>query len=280
MAATTISRSNIGTNDDGSGTTGTVINVAYINFIYDNIDALFSSTTGIRLNQAGGDADILSLESSDVAHGITSIINTDVWGAFRKVGANDGGLVIIGATEVTRGVQVSALTTTADTTKATTSAAAIYVSGSLKSGTSTTVLTANGNIAAFATDSTVRFILDADGDSHQDVSTTWTNFDAFDDIALLNALTAGVSLPSDPLRHSFAGLLGEHRGSLEQARIVTINDHPGGDGSIFVNWSRLQMLMVGAVRQLGRENAQLSARLRALEGPSGDDTPHTAASRP
>jgi hypothetical protein len=45
MAATTISRATI-TDDDGSGTTGTILNSAWVNSaIYDRIDALFTQQT-------------------------------------------------------------------------------------------------------------------------------------------------------------------------------------------------------------------------------------------
>jgi hypothetical protein len=266
MAATTISRSGIGTNDDGSGTTGTVVNVAYIGLIYDNVDALFTSTTGIRLNQAGGDNAIVSLESSDVAHGMTAIENTDVYGTLGKVSATDGGLRIRGFSETTQAVLVQGSQTTADTTKSTAGLGALVLAGSLKSGTGVTDISANGNILAIANNGTVRFIFDAEGDSHQDVGTAWTNFDAHDDIALLNALTGLVSRPDDPLRSGFAALVSEHRDALETNRIVTVNDHPGGDGSIFVNWSRFHMLMIGAVRQLGRDLADTKGRLLAIEG--------------
>jgi hypothetical protein len=100
---------------------------------------------------------------------------------------------------------------------------------------------------------TTRFILDGDGDSHQDVGTAWTNFDDFDDVALLTALSAGVSQPGDPLRTGFAQFLELHRPALERARLVTFNE----DGHHFVNMSRLTMLLVGAVRQIAADVQRL-----------------------
>jgi hypothetical protein len=266
MAATTISRSNIGTNDDGSGTTGTVINTAYVGLIYDNIDALFSSTTGINLNQAGGDGSILTMESSDVAHGMTAQADTACYGRFMKQSATAGGLNICGLSEGTGGLELYGFATTADTTKSTAAVAPLNLFAAIKSGTSVTTVGANGNLAVISNSGATRFIFDAEGDSHQDVGTAWTNFDAHDDVALLNALTGVVSRPGDPLRSAFSQLVGEHRTALVENRIVTINDGPGEDGSIFVNWSRFHMLMIGAVRQLGRELADTRGRLLAIEG--------------
>jgi hypothetical protein len=266
MAATTISRTNIGTNDDGSGTTGTVINTSYIGLaIYDAIDALFSSTTGIRLNQAGGDAAIISLESSDVAHGMTSAVGTDTYGDVRKVSGTDGGLLLRGFTEVTNAVGIQAWYTSDNSTRSTAGTGPISLAALLKSGTSAGDPAANANLVIIQSNGTTRFIFDSDGDSHQDVGTAWTNFDAHDDIALLDAFTGLVSQPADPLRSQFANLVCEHRDALVKNRIVTMNDHEGGDGSIFVNWSRFHMLMIGAVRQLGRELADTRGRLLAIE---------------
>lgn len=265
MAATTISRSNIGTNDDGSGTTGTVINVAYINFIYDNIDALFSGS-GVTFNQGASDATILTFESSDVAHGMTGFAGTNAYALFSKFAANDGGMNLLTLTEAQVAFQLQGFATTVDTTKSVAAVAPIMFYSALKNGTSNQAVSANGNLVAIQNLGTTRFIFDAEGDSHQDVGTAWTNFDDHDDMALLDALTGIVSQPADPLRTQFAQLVTEHRDALVKNRIVTINDHEGGDGSIFVNWSRFHMLMIGAVRQVGRELAETRSRLQAIEG--------------
>lgn len=266
MAATTIARTNIGTNDDGSGTTGTVINVAYVGLVYDNIDALFTATGGITLNQAAGASAILTFESTDIAHGMTAIVGTSVYGHAMKQTALTGGLQIRGFTEDTVGLDLDGYYTNDNTTKSNAASGAVRILSLKKSGTGTTDPGVNANVLVLQAGSLVRQIFDSDGDSHQDVGTAWTNFDAFDDVALLDALTGVVSQAADPLRSVFAGLVTEHRDALVTHRIVTINDHPGGDGSIFINWSRLHMLMVGAVRQMGRDLADTKARMLALEG--------------
>jgi hypothetical protein len=260
MSATTISRANIGTNDDGSGTTGTVVNVAYVGLLYDNIDALFSSTTGLTLNQAAGDTEILTFESSDVAHGITTLAPTDRYAQFLKASGTLGGLIIRGLSEGTQGLVCQGYVTTDDTTKSTAAVAHIMLTAATKSGTTVGAVGANGNMLCVQNFATTRFILDGDGDSHQDVGTAWTNFDSHDDIALLQALAGAVSRMDDPLKATFGGWLTRHRAVLERERIVTINDHLGGDGSVFINWSRAQMLAIGAIRQLGARLAALEAR--------------------
>jgi hypothetical protein len=116
----------------------------------------------------------------------------------------------------------------------------------LKSGTGLTAAGANVNLLTVQNNSTTRFILDGDGDSHQDVGTAWTNFDEHNDIALLNLASAHLTRLDDPLRESFGDWLAQERTELERLRLIAFNE----DGHHFANWSRLNMLTIGAVRQL------------------------------
>jgi hypothetical protein len=212
-----------------------------------------NNTAGVSITQGAADDEILSLKSSDVAHGITGATETDTYGYFKKAAAGSGGLQIVGLGSSTFGIQYAGAVTTADTTKSTSAAAAHRFDGYLKSGTGTASLGANSNIAVFTDNNTTRFILDADGDSHQDVGTAWTNFDTHDDLALLDATSALLG-PGDRLRKSFnRDFLDRHRDTLERERIVTFND----DGHHFINWSRFQMLHMGATRFLGDQMAEL-----------------------
>lgn len=258
MSATTISAMSV-TDDDGTGTTGTIWNASFQSSFEANINAVFSATGGLRLNQGGGDNAILSLESSDVAHGMTSIEPTDVFGRFVKASPTTGALAVTGLGESTEGLVLQGYITTATTAKTTGSIGAVRIAGFLKSGTSGATTGANANLLSVEDANTVRFILDSDGDSHQDVGTAWTNFDTMDDVSVLHALSVAVSRDGDPLKAQFARYLESHRDDLERGRFVTFNDN----GHHFVNWSRVHMLVIGAVRQLGM---RLDAIERALPG--------------
>jgi hypothetical protein len=107
-----------------------------------------------------------------------------------------------------------------------------------------------------------RHILDSDGDSHQDVGTAWTNFDTYDDVALLNLLSAHVTRIDDPLRDNFTGWLEQNRDELEATKLVSFNE----DGHHFVNMSRLAMLHTGAIRQLADRLVDMEDRVLALSG--------------
>jgi hypothetical protein len=264
MAATTISRTNIGTNDDGSGTTGTVINTSYIGLaIYDAVDALFSASGGITLNQAGGDGAILSLESSDVAHGVTGYAGTDTYAFLVKQSATSGGVRFVGLSETTGGIFLEGVYTTDDTTKSNAAVASVFMSASKKSGTSVTVPGANANLAVISKATVgAMFIFDAEGESHQDVGTTWTAFDTHDDVALIASLETEILAGRDELKDTFRDWMVYNREALEQSRLVTFNEN----GRHFVNFTRLSMALCGAVRQLAVKNQLQEQRLLAIEG--------------
>lgn len=225
----------------------------------------WSSGRGLTISQGTFDTEIVSLKSDDVAHGMTGNTETDTFGTLQKATAAGGGLQVSGFTEDTIGLFLLGGVTSENATRSTAGSAAIVLSGQTTSAGTLGAMAADKNILAVRTGTTTRFILDSDGDSHQDVGTSWTNFHGHDDVALLNALSGAVSRREDPLRSGFLDYLKSHRGALESNKIVTINDHEGGDGSVFVNWSRTKMLMIGAIQQLGEKLAQAQDQITALQ---------------
>jgi hypothetical protein len=213
------------------------------------------ASQGLVLDQGSEDDEILALKSSDVAHGVTDVANTDVYGTLQKNLAASGGLRVTGLTEANTGIALVGVGATETTVKTTAGVGAVNVQGKVKSGTAIADMGANANILAVKNNDTTRFILDADGDSHQDVGTAWTNFDVFDDAALLTDLSLAVSQAGDPIREGFGEFLKYNRAALERLKLVTFND----DGHHFVNMSKLAMLLTGAVRQQAE-------RLERLEG--------------
>lgn len=219
-------------------------------------------TLGLTINQGAADDSILELKSSDVAHGVTTVTETDTYGLFRKFVAANGGLEILGLDDAaTTGLALTAVAVTADATRSTAGVAPIMLKAQLKSGTGVATVGADKNILTVSDDGTVRFILDSDGDSFQDVGVAWTNFDDYDDAKLLTALSVGVSKEGDPVREHFSGVLDEYRPELEKAKLVQFND----DGHHFVNMSRLTMVLTGAVRQLSGQLAAAMGRLGDAE---------------
>ena len=232
-------------------------------FIGDDANA--SATAGITVNSGTSAGEVFSAKNSLVAHGVTSVTETDTYGyiAISNAGATPGGVEIGGLRtgSASYGIRLRSIVVAGDTTKSTAAVAAVTIQSASISGTSTASLGANTNLLNVTDNGTTRFILDADGDSHQDVGTAWTNFDDRDDVQALNLLAAHVTRADDPLRRNFTEWLEQDRAPLEAARVVTFND----DGHHFVNWSRANMLVIGAVRQLGQRLTDTLARLEAAE---------------
>lgn len=218
------------------------------------------------VNQGAADDAALQLKSSDVAHGMTTLAETDTYYDVTKRDANTGGVQLRGFSEAGVGMQVVGAITTAESVRSTAARGAVILDGQLKSGTSSTSLGANTNIVTVSDNGTTRFILDSDGDSHQDVGTAWTNFDICHDVEMLNVLSAFATRPNDPLRANFQRWLTvpENRDRLEALGLVTFNDGPDGDGSVFVNMSKLAMLLVGAVRQMHDRFSALESQVARL----------------
>lgn len=154
--------------------TGAIVN-ALAAYIGDSANS--KNTLGLTINQGANDNELLSLKSSDVAHGFTGVTEADTFGAFEKASATAGGLEIDGITDsgtdsalILRGL----LDGTAQTTKSSSALGVIRMTAAQRSGTGTTGVAANGNLLTIASDATTAFIFDTDGDAHADVS--WTTF--------------------------------------------------------------------------------------------------------
>jgi len=266
--ATSISRTWYDTliDDDGSGTTGSIWDKADVDALLDAIDALFTTahtiyindtanammTVGVTINQAGNDDEILAVKSSDVAHGCTTTTEADTFGTFSKYEATTGSLLIRGFNDVrAHGLVLQGVGDGGVGTRSTAAEAPTMIEGMIRSGTSIAAVGADQNLVVIRNGTTTRFIFDADGDSHQDVGTAWTNFDDGDDIARLDAVAVTLAREGDPLREAFVRSFEEHRAVLEAMPgkpLIVFN----ADGHHFVNMSRLTMLHTGAIRQTAR----------------------------
>ena len=107
-------------------------------FIGDSADTL--NDNGLTINQSTGDNPIFALKSSDVAHGITDVAETDTYAYFEKKGGAQGGLVIGGLVEsgFIAGIELNSNVTQADNAETTGAEGAIQTQSLIKSGTGTT----------------------------------------------------------------------------------------------------------------------------------------------
>lgn len=239
-----------------SAATGEIIATGVLR-VNDTADG--NLTKGLSLNQGTADNNIISLKSSDVAHGMTTDMETDTFGNIGKSGATAGGIQIDGWSSSTNGMRLTGAITTETTTKATGSAAAILIQSRLKSGTTYGDLsTANANILAIRNNGTTRFIFDIEGDLHSDSSNT--TFDSYDDAQLVRALE--VERGGDSIiRTEFDNWLKYNRADLENAKLATFNE----DGHVFVNWMSLSRLHSGAIWQLATRLEKQESIIRNME---------------
>ncbi len=136
----------------------------------------YNCTYGIVLQQGASDDQICSFKSSDIAHGMTVMAETDTWYHSKKYSSTQGGGRWTGLTEGTVANCLYAYYTTDITTKSSAGLAPILLRGALKSSTTVGSPGANANLVAIQANTTTVWIADADGDTWQSGNLTGTYF--------------------------------------------------------------------------------------------------------
>ena len=101
-------------------------------FVFESANA--NQSIGATLNQATADDEILAFKSSDVAHGMTDLTETDTYGTVDKSSATEGGLQLTGYSEGIIGAWIKGRATSTNATRTTGANAAVRISAALKSG--------------------------------------------------------------------------------------------------------------------------------------------------
>ena len=246
--------------DGGSQLTvvsGGLVGLGYVRAtvpIFINDTANTFQTLGLTINQGANDDEMIALKSSDVAHGITDITETDTFARLLKSGADAGGLNLGGFTEDEVGIALISYVTNDNTTKTTAGLGAVNIAPRKKSGTGVADMGADANLVTIRNRNTTRFIFDAEGSAHADIE--WTTFDEHDDVQVLDTLEETMLAWQDPVKAGFGEFLTQQRVDLEKLGIVHFDE--ANPGHAMVNTTRLSMLLVGAIRQM-------SERVRTLE---------------
>lgn len=216
----------------------------------------------VVINQAAADDEVLEFKSSDVAHGITDIIETDTYGRFLKASGANGGVQLDGVADTgAMGILLRGIMKTADAAKATTAIGAVSIQAQLISNTSVVASGANANMLTIGDGATTRFIFDAEGSFFADVEST--TFDTYNDLDLLNAMDMEIQRrQGDPVKGEFGDFLEKNKAILEKERIVHYHNETGPRA--MVNMTRLAMLHTGAIRQVGRMLDEVTKKYTAL----------------
>jgi len=222
-----------------------------IHFLGDTANA--KMTLGLTIKAGANDDEHFALKNSDVGHAATNIAEADTFCRIQKAEAAAGGALITGLKDGD-GVAGLALElqgildeAAADTAKTTAGIGIIALTAQLESANGVGDAGANENLVIIRNNATTRFIFDVEGSAHGDVE--WVAFDKHDDVALLTALETEFDARK-AVTNEFGKVVVRNKELLQKAGIVNFYD----DGPrAMINFTRLSMLMVGALRQLGQK---------------------------
>jgi len=200
-------------------------------------------TRGITINQADTDNEIFALKSSDIAHGMTDVTETDTYGFIVKEEAAGGNCAFYGFGEDNTGITLVGLAPNGVTDKTTNGHAYVELDARKKSGTGAGAAAGNENLVNISHNATVRFIFDADGDFHADSSST--TFDNYDDAQL--ARTFDLSHNRGVIASKFDKFISYNHEKLADLELVGREED--GSPNNFINVTGLQRLHNGAIWQ-------------------------------
>ena len=221
-----------------------------------NVDA-----GGLCLNTGANDGRTLSFKNSDIAHGITNVVQTDTYGFFEKKSTTLGGLKIGGLVESgsIAGIELFAVVTSEDTDEASGAEGAIQTNSFLKSGTGTAGLQADGN-AFVVRVNTTQFIVKADGELFSNQSATVGTFDEYDDAQLIRAYD--LSHGKGVIDSSFDKFVKYNKDDLQKARLIGSDKE--GNATPFVNITGMSRLHNGAIWQQYEKHQRLASAFYKL----------------
>jgi hypothetical protein len=214
---------------------------------------------GITVNQDGYDNEILALKSSDVAHGVTTVTETDTYGAITKDDGDAGGVKFYGLKDSQgyRGITLVGIVgaNATNTTKTTGGLACVEVWGAEASGTGWGDIVPNGNVFAVRGQRTgvmrTLFIIDEDGDYHADGGSA--AYDEYDD---------------GELAYDLGQVLGkkkEHLSSASRLRELNIISGCSEDGRMMLSQRNLSALSLGAHGQSWLDRNVMRDEIKALK---------------
>ena len=233
------------------------------------IDASPNNLSGLTIQMGADDGEIITLKSTDVAHGLTGVTETDVFGRLNKASSALGGFGITGLTEVTgtSGLLLDSRYGADNTAKSAASLGALELRVAKHDGVGGGSSPAAGQNLVVVSDTfagAAKWLVDQEGDAHYDGTTNATAWDEYDDIALLTA-ARGVLMPvRSEMRERFGEWIEQYKQVLHETGVITINE----DGHHFVSTKGLNALFMDTFRQVGDRLGALESETKPLGGPS------------
>ena len=209
---------------------------------------------GLCLNIGANDENLISLKSSDIAHGMTNEAETDSFAEFAKQSNSEGGLQIRSYAE-SRTEEWLEMNCQADSniqeTKAGNAKGAVVFGVNKKSGSGVNTVNSNGNLLTIANYTNTEFIFEANGNFHADSGST--TFDAYEDAQLARAFD--LSHGRGVIESKFDKFVQYNHEKLAELKLVG-RDEDGTPNSM-LNVTGLQRLHNGAIWQQYEKHNQL-----------------------
>ena len=215
------------------------------------------SAGGLCLDQNASDTNILTLKSSDVAHGMTDQEETDTFLAIKKKSATDAGVQISTYAEGDQGFRFIAAVNNDNTTQNATGNGAFHFQASKKTSNTYTTMGANGNLIVVSNNGATRFIVDEDGDVLHDGSAS--AYDSYNDAHLVRAMDLERADPATIINSKWDKFVDYNFDDLKKSGIFgnqSDEDYEAGKKP-FIKMGALQRLHNGAIWQQYEKHQQL-----------------------
>jgi len=208
---------------------------------------------GLCINQDAQDGNIISLKSSDVAHGMTTFAETDTWFNTRKIVSSQGGAYLRGWTEGEQAIQMTGFATTANTTKSTSGEGITAVTAYVKSGTSVADPGSDANLFVVNQGGNAKFIVDTEGQLHSDGGAQ-SAYDTYEDAQLVRAFD--LSHGRGVIDSKFDKFISYNHEKLADMKLVGREED--GTPNHFINVTGMQRLHNGAIWQQYEKHQKLA----------------------
>ena len=211
-----------------------------------------TSAGGITLNQAGADTHIFSCKSSDIAHGMTSLAETDTFFGVKKYNASTGGVRAEFYGEAEIGAVIDARVTNGNSNTDTGATAGVMCKNSKKSSTTVGSHGNDDNMLVVTNADNAKFIVKGDGDIYYDGADQGA-YDSYDDAHMVRAFD--LSHGNGTIDSKFDKFVAYNHEKLAELKLV--GRQKDGTPNHFVNITGMQRLHNGAIWQQYEKHNQL-----------------------
>jgi len=216
---------------------------------------------GLTLQMGAGDGGFMTGKSSDVAHGMTGIAETDTFFRVAKENDTGGGVELRGLSETDdAGITLDGIVVNRDSGTNTSAKAPVSINARKKDGTSTQSMDDVDNMLVVRDSGTTRFIVKGDGELHNDQTATVGTFDTYEDAQLVRAYD--LTHRKGVIDSKFDDFIKYNHEDLANANLV--GREADGTPNHFVNITGFQRLHNGAIWQQYTKHQNLAKAVYEL----------------